>query len=566
MAYGQKNYSEHLGNGPYPISATGCLLVAFCNLLERFGEGVDPVTLNNWFNAHHAYLASPEDGAGTKDDLAYGSVSAYASNVHVTGSHQGAGWPASNNAIVEFRYKSKSTGEVVTHFCLVADHAAKSIVDSYDGLVKTPAHYESVYGQPISYATYTKAAAAKVTPISSPAPAPKPAAPAAPAVSGVVNHIQNVTVTTPVLVVRTGPGTKYPGGQANSTDGDLHQGTVVEITGYVKGESVDGNPYWLRSVHNHYFWSGGTNFKLPATATPQPKPAAAPAPAPKPAAPTKPANTVYTKLEKPLELITNKQPTHAWALDFKDDAHAVPVAQLDKGTPVTAYGKAQRTDLDKPCYFMTQEDFGKANTTGIPAHNNGINTVDLSPKPTPPPAPVPKPAAAPAPEPATSAEVSDVSAEPPAAPSAPAPEDEGEKVPVTIGSWQKSYTAFLSPQEYVANKTVTVHNIDEDNPVEPPTQELAKGQTVNVAGTFARDGVKYFRTLNSVNSGKWYGIPVTALVKLDGKSEDELDKIMDEIAKEEQSLSSHEKAVAQAAASTGLIQWILHFFRRNKKG
>lgn len=561
MAYGQKNYSEHVGNGPYPISATGCLLVSFCNLLERFGEGVDPVSLNNWFNAHHGYLSSPEDGAGTKDDLGYGSISSYAPNIHVT-SVGGAGWPPTNNAIVKFRYRSKShptlangKPNMITHFCLVADHAAKSIIDSYDGLVKTPAHYKSYYGMPIGYATYTKASPAKVLPISSPAPAtPHPA----PSIPGVVNLVQKVKVVTPVLVVRTGPGTKYPGGQANSTDGHLHQGTVVEITGYVKGESIDGNPWWLRSTRNHYFWSGGTDFKLPQEHS---KPVAAPAPAPKPPvapAPSKPSNIVYTKLEKPIELVTNKQPTHAWALNFKDDAHAVPVAQLDKGVPITAYGRAQRTDLDKPAYFMTQEDFGKADVTGIPAHNNGINTVDLSPKPTPKAEP-----AAPASEPTSPAEGSDVSAESPAAPNT---DDQGEKVPVTVGSWQKSYTAFLGPQEYVANKTIDIHNIDEENPVDPPTVELTKGQTVNVAGTFSRDGVKYYRTVNSVNAGKWYGIPTTVLVKLDGKSEDELDKIMEEIAKEEQSLNAHEQTVAKAAASTGFIQWVLHFFRNNKKG
>ena len=554
MAYGQKNYSEHLGNGPYPISATGCLLVAFCNLLQRLGEDVDPVALNNWFNAHNAFLASPEDGAGTKDDLAYGSISAYDPTIHVTGSG-GAGWPGSNNAIVEFRYKSVHTGALITHFCLVADAANHVIVDSYDGLVKTPAQYESVYGQPISWATLDKAVPAVITPISSPAPAP--AQSPAP-VDGVTALTQKVTITTPVLVVRTAPNTSSPGGQANSTDGNLHQGTVVDITGYVHSQNVDGNDVWLRSVHGHWFWSGGTDFNLGQTAAPTP-PAPAPAPAAAPA-PAKPANTTYTKLDQVLELQTNKEPTTCWALDFVNDAHATAVDQFPAGTPFPAYGKAQRTDGDKPCYYMTEQDFGQADTTGVPAHNNGVNTVDLSPIPAAPAAPAAQPAPAVSPpQPAPAAP------ETPAAPTPPAA-DAGEKVPVTVGSWQKSYTGFLSPQEYIANQTVIVENIDAENPIVPPTQELLKGQTVKVAGTFSRDGVKYYRTANSLVKSQWYGIPVTALTKLDGKSEDELDKIMNEIAQEEQALSGREKAVATAAASTGFVQWVLHFFRHNKKG
>ena len=45
---------------------------------------------------------------------------------------------------------------------------------------------------------------------------------------------------------------------------------------------------------------------------------------------------------------------------------------------VVAYGKAQRTDGDRPAYFMTEADFGEADKTGVPANNRGINTVDLS--------------------------------------------------------------------------------------------------------------------------------------------------------------------------------------------
>lgn len=166
MSYAQINYSQHVGNGPYPISATGCFVTAFCNLLARFGNPIDPPGLNNYFNQHGNFIPSPEDGAGTRDDVSWGTVSAYDGQVVVVGVG-GAGWPDSNDAIVEFRYKSPHTGAMVNHFCLVADHAAGIIVDSYDGATK-----HSPYGTPIAWAKYERHTPKPV------APPPSPATPA----------------------------------------------------------------------------------------------------------------------------------------------------------------------------------------------------------------------------------------------------------------------------------------------------------------------------------------------------------------------------------------------------
>jgi hypothetical protein len=94
-------------------------LVAFCNLLERYGVAVDPPTLNNYFIAHNSFLA---DGPN-RDNLGWGSVSAFDGNIVAT-QIGGAGWPPNNDSIVKFIYKSQRSGAQITHFCLVVDRNA----------------------------------------------------------------------------------------------------------------------------------------------------------------------------------------------------------------------------------------------------------------------------------------------------------------------------------------------------------------------------------------------------------------------------------------------------------
>lgn len=174
MAYAQINYSEKVGNGPYTIAQIGCLDTAFCNLAEQeFNVNVDPATLNAFFISHNDYLADPEDGAGVKDDLSWSSITAFDSAIVISSSHAGAGWPNTNKAIVKFAYVKNGVNE--THFCKVANYETQSIVDSYDGVTKTPAQYESVYGQPVAYAIYEGPAVQAVQTVANP---PAPAAPA----------------------------------------------------------------------------------------------------------------------------------------------------------------------------------------------------------------------------------------------------------------------------------------------------------------------------------------------------------------------------------------------------
>ena len=164
--FGQKNYNELQGiNGKYRINQIGCFLVSFCNLMERFGKGVDPLTLNRIFRDKGIWLDVDD---GIRDDLSFGSISRHDGNIVVTGT--GAGVPPHSNAIVKFTGLNNGFG---THFCLVADRNAGTIVDSWDGKVKS----WNVYGGPKSWATYEDR---------TPKPVPVPQAPVAPADSIVV--------------------------------------------------------------------------------------------------------------------------------------------------------------------------------------------------------------------------------------------------------------------------------------------------------------------------------------------------------------------------------------------
>lgn len=166
MAYGQINYPQELGTGTYTIAEAGCFLVAFCNLLQRFGNNIDPVALNQFFINDNKYTHDPSEPAGRQDNLYWGAVSAYDGQI-ISAGVGGAGWPDSNDAIVKFIYKSPRTGAQVTHFCLVQDAGAHTIVDSWDGNVKV-----SPYGTPVAWAKYERHQSQVVTP---PPPSESPA-------------------------------------------------------------------------------------------------------------------------------------------------------------------------------------------------------------------------------------------------------------------------------------------------------------------------------------------------------------------------------------------------------
>jgi len=162
MAYGQKNYNEIQGiNGKYRINQIGCFITAFSNLLERFGKGANPIQLNAAFRDRGIYIDVDD---GIRDDLGWGSISAYNGNIVVSRSANNSAVP-NNNCIVRIAAKN-SFG---THFCLVEriDNGVVYIVDSWDGQVKPASSYGPITG----WAEYRDNTPIPVQPVVPPAPA-----------------------------------------------------------------------------------------------------------------------------------------------------------------------------------------------------------------------------------------------------------------------------------------------------------------------------------------------------------------------------------------------------------
>lgn len=237
----------------------------------------------------------------------------------------------------------------------------------------------------------------------------------------------------------------------------------------------------------------------------------------------------YARFPAPYSLVTDKQPTNV--VNFSDGT----AITIPEGTPFEAVGKA--TTPDNRVFFMTANSFGNADVSGVPFETYGVSTSDLKP-----PAPT-----------TTAASVTPT-----------VNEDGSANIPVTVkpSSLQSSYTAFLSPQEYVASANVTIHEYDTDLPItitHPETRQLVKGQLVVVAGTFTDSGIRYYRTKKSVESGYWYGIPTVSLTK-PGDEDDDIDTLVDEIKNE--ASTKHEVAVATVGTVDGFFTKLLH---KNKK-
>jgi hypothetical protein len=160
---------------------------------------------------------------------------------------------------------------------------------------------------------------------------------------------------------------------------------------------------------------------------------------------------------------------------------------LDKGESFVAYGEAQRTDLDKPRFYMTQDDFGNADTTGMPNKNQGVNEIDLSP-------PIATPA--PAPSPVTVS----------VAPSTPTT----TVADIIVTDWRATYRPFLGrngvrvPQKYHADKTYTVSDLAGQK----RDVSLPIGWYVWISGTFVKEGIVYGRPKDAADRYLWYGIPL----------------------------------------------------------
>jgi hypothetical protein len=266
--YAQKNYSQILGFGPDTIAAAGCLLDAICNLLQRNGITTDPVTLNEWFKAHGAFI----DG----DLLAWTSITQFAPEMHVASPVTDSPMPSSDNAIVQFHYQSvqhpwlaNGQPNMIDHYCAVdrIENGQLFIVDSWDGLVKGPTAYEATYHKPVCWVTYQKSA---------PAPAAPPTPPAAPVVA------PNLSDTYAVLKPLDGfinASFAAAHQQSNSTVPPGKYYVYRRYTGMVNITRIAGQPGWWINPEDNVMGAPA------APSAPAPVQPPVPAPAPAPVAP-----------------------------------------------------------------------------------------------------------------------------------------------------------------------------------------------------------------------------------------------------------------------------------------
>ena len=444
MSYGQINYPQNLGTGPSvdTIADVGCFLTAFCNLLERFGETVDPPTLNNYFIAHNSYLP---DGPN-RDNLGWGSVSAYDGNVVAT-QVGGAGWPPINEAIVKFIYKSSRTGQQVTHFCLVVDHNAGTILDSWDGHVKhTP------YGNPVAWATYEKHAPQIIAP---PAPVEQPAF----TVEGVGTKTMQFKKNTHLwdLNQRSWPGL------VNNPANDVQNGATFQ-TSRIAHHVLGGNYYMPDGDDGHgYNVVDCQDYSAPAPAGP-------------PSAPLKPGGNPENKY-------TTIKPIPGYTTATNAANHTNQANEVATGEYFVYNTYPNRDDLINI-------------TSKLGQPGSWINKADNVPDA---PAPPPEPVAAPAPpvEPAppeTHVET------PPVDSTAPVPWRDTFKPfpnPVHYIATRDITVEDLSGQQ-------------QDMPLKRYNPGVGGNQgVVSAFGTVTKEGVEYYRlkTNNDPDFNFWYAVP-----------------------------------------------------------
>lgn len=462
MAYGQINYQQRLGTGPTvdTIADVGCFLTAFCNLLERFGEAIDPPTLNNFFIQHGTFLA---DGAD-HDNLGWGSVSAYDGNI-IANQVGGAGWPQTNDAIVKFIYKSSRTGAQVTHFCLVSDWTQRVIIDSWDGQTKV-----SPYGNPVAWATYEKH-----TPqvIASPPPAADPAF-----------TIENIAAVTKQLRIDTSLWNlnqrSWPA-MANNPVANKAAGFQFQTSQIA--HHVLGGTYYMPSDGDG---NEGYNTVDCIDPTPVPAPVAAPA-APKVYDSNVVDGITFSTVDgSPKPMYINKpEGAEKWSFqgvttwrDFKSVQH------FDYGTQVFIVGKAVHpVPPTGAVYLMIDPDFGNFRTTGTVINEYGFNQVDLS-ETKPPALPMPAPAAS-------------VVAQ--------------SAAPAGFGDWRDTYLPLGKSTHFISTRSQIVTDLTGAQGNLPLAKYVTgtKIGLVTVYGTVTKDGVEYYRLRAETDKDFdfWYCVP-----------------------------------------------------------
>jgi len=475
MSYAQIKFPQKLGTGPKAVSiaAAGCFVTSFSNLLLRFGITKDPAALNQYFIDHGTYITEAD---GTKDLLAFSSITAFDSNIRITA--QGKGSPTDDNSIVKFVYDGGKT-----HFCLVASAGMGTIVDSWDGVTKS----WNAYGGPVAYATYTNAAAK---------PGTTAKAQARYAVVETYPNGKQVRLNKQPTHLW---GMNYTFSYMVDHPVETHnEGEIWTVTNRVRHE--DGMDYYRREGQI----DGFNVVDCDDYTAPAPPPPAPPVEPPAPSAPkiytqNTVAGITYTAFNgdpKPM-YITKVGGAEKWS--FKDVTNwrqFVSTGHFDYGTQVFIVGSALHPiPPNGAMYYMVDADFGDFKRSGTVTNQCGFNRVDLS-ESKPPALPVMAPVVAP------------VSVPTPVVAAAPEP-----PAPAAPINWKDSYRPFDRPQHYISTRSLIVSDLS-GMQSDLPLQKYEPGNgsehgMVSAYGTVTKDGIDYYRLkiATDVNFEYWYCVP-----------------------------------------------------------
>lgn len=528
MIYAQTDYTQTQGiNGRYRIADIGCFLTSFANLLsERYAYNITPLDINNRFVTNNQFIDVDD---GVRDDVDYNFISfidptvtpidIYRDTKDASGKYMYPVVPNTNQAIVKFAYISPRTNRFSTHFCLYDGDGY--IIDSWDGQRK--AISSTWYGAPVGYAVYAKAVPAAIQ------PSPVNNAPAYVNKPGVVTLPASVAAW---RVYREGSGLRPDSADQIGTLAPARFGGLTyPILGWVGDYAV---AIETKDFGRCVIWIKDTDAQF----------ADAPAPEQQP-------SYTYERLASPIA-VRVKPGCSLWNLDYKTyaDAKSLSTLSTDPANPTEfmAIGKATRLDLpDHPTYFMSNESFGQADTTGKPAYNQGVNTVDLEPVPAPTPADPPQPTAA---------------------PTLSGDQVQVRVLPANPEAWKSSFKINGSG-DYIAQASIRIHDVEGKE----ADLQLVKGQTVHVGGTFTGpDGIKYARTVNSTDgwvdsagvkhAPNWRGIPITSIAEDDSIFTFK-DDLIDDFKEITGQVNARKKAIITAAKIHGNANWLAG---RLKKG
>lgn len=540
MAYGQKNYNEKQGiNGRYTIREIGCYLTAFCNLLERFGMGVDPLTLNRIFKERGIYIDVDD---GIRDDLGWQSITAYNGHIVASQVNNTGAVPPNRNSIVRIKAKN----QFGTHFCLVDRIEGNTVwvVDSWDGQVRKASYYGPVSG----WATYVNNT-------------PQPVKPApTPAYDG------------ELITIQPGWGISHAAKAAGYPDfaSESRWNAIAKLNGH--------------NSYGSFKLAPGQRIKVGKYVAP------APQPAPQPATPP---GVKLVKIQAgwgvshalksvgyPKEAYSN---TAEWERTAALNGKALKDFVLNPGNVIKVHAEPLKVEAPAPApapqpaadpnviNVTIQPGWGISHamkSIGYPkeaysssaewdkvAKLNGKNLDQFKLVP----GQIIKVPKYVAPE-AKPAEV------------APAVETPKPVEPEKPKNFKDTLDESVSGKyRSKTHAQVKDHN---DNP--QPDLYMPAAVTVDVLGVFEKDGTKYYLTKKSAQNGWWYGIPVDALevVKLDNNILDDDDDNDEDFIVDMSDLdqpvdhkySSRERLVAIVARIRGLFISFFNSVKKNKKG